>query len=397
MWQWWNFSEGQCMDKPTLRINLDETACRLHYDQKRGLAVTRERGLTRGRKAEIVQDVSRQKLRGCFTHVAMICDDASLQPRLPQIFIGNEHIFAQRIVDAVQPDLPKNILLWRRKSAWVQHSTMVEVVRALAAALGGDLRERRVLLLLDACRVHMGVGFLRSCAARGILVHYVPAQLTWLLQPLDTHAFSKFKVVIGCEYRREVMKSGHCELSAMLRIVAYAVRKVFQGTHWSRAFDSNGFGHHQARVRQTILERLEWEPAVGVSSRLPSLAQFTSIFPRRASLPLGDLLSCHRHRAAVAAPLPGPPEALEPPRPAPASDPSPWHGRLRSSSALSLVGPEEELSADPAAASAPLSSGAASSSHDGAVALPAPPLERLFVPIIRPPAPRQRKRKSPAT
>ena len=277
MWQWWNFSEGQCSDKPVLRINLDETACRLHYDQKRGLAVIRERALIRGRKTEIVQDVSRQKLRGCFTHVAMICDDESLQPRLPQIFIGNEHIFAQRVVEATQPGLARNILLWRRKSAWVQQSTMAEVVRALAAALGPDLGGRRVFLLFDACRVHMDRGFLRACAARGVLVHYVPASLTWRLQPLDTHAFSRFKIVIGCEYRREVMRNRQCELSAMLRIVAYAVRKVFQGTHWSHAFDSNGFGQRQARVRETILGQLEWESAVGASSQLPFLDQFTSI------------------------------------------------------------------------------------------------------------------------
>ena len=58
---------------------------------------------------------------------------------------------------------------------------MVEVVHALAAALGPELAARRVMLLLDAARIHMGNGFLRACAARGILVHYVPDKLTWLL------------------------------------------------------------------------------------------------------------------------------------------------------------------------------------------------------------------------
>ena len=135
---------------------MDETACRLHYDQKRGLAVIRQRALSRSKKAEIVQDVSRSKLRGCFTHIAMICDDASLQPRLPQIFLGNEHIFAKQVVDATQPGLAKNILLWRRKSAWVNARTMVEVVQALATALGPELAARRVMLLLDACKIHMG-------------------------------------------------------------------------------------------------------------------------------------------------------------------------------------------------------------------------------------------------
>ena len=110
-------------------------------------------------------------------------------------------------METARPHVAKNILLWRRKSAWVFKSTMVEVVKVLAAALGAELALRRAMLLLDACRVHMGTGFLRACARRGILVHHVPASLTWLMQPLDTHAFARLKVFIGCQYRREIMET----------------------------------------------------------------------------------------------------------------------------------------------------------------------------------------------
>ena len=397
MWQWWNFTERQTTDRPILRINLDETSCKLHYDQKKGLAVTRQRAGRRPKKTELVQDVSRQKLRGCFTHIAMICDDASLQPRLPQIFLGNEHIFAKRVVDATQPGLAKNILLWRRKSAWVNKRTMVEVVQALAAALGPELAARRVMFLLDSCSVHMGTGFLRACTARGILVHYVPAKLTWLLQPLDTHAFSKFKVVIGCAYRHEIMKHGQCELAAMLRIVACAVRKVLQGVRWSYAFDANGFGKGQTEVRQAILDVLDRESAVGASSQLPTYAQFTSIFPRRAALPLADLLSFHRQRERVAAevPVPDGAENLEPLPPKPNPEHKPWHGRLRSSSSLCLQEDTKTTGAKPAAASAAASSGGASASSGGGGLVVRPPyVERLFIPLVRPRAPQSRKRKT---
>ena len=133
---------------------------------------------------------------------------------------------------------------------------MVEVVQLLARALSRVIPRRRVMLLLDACPIHMGQGFLRACARRGILVHYVPAKLTWLLQPLDTHAFARFKVFVGCEYRQEVMRNGHCELAAMVRIVARAVRKILQGVKWAYAFDGNGFGKSQREVRKTVLDVL---------------------------------------------------------------------------------------------------------------------------------------------
>ena len=271
---------------------------------------------------------------------------------------------------------------------------MVEVVQLLARALGAALRNTRVMLLLDACYIHMGRGFLRACAKRGILVHYVPAKLTWLLQPLDTHAFGRFKLFVGCEYRREIMRRGHCELSAMVRIVALAVRKVLQGVLWSPAFDGNGFGRSQSRVRKTILEVLQRETAIGVSSQLPTLRQFVCMFPRRVTLPLADLLSFHSERpdrepapvAVVASPAPA--DAVEPKR-------SAWHGRLRSSSALSLSCGEAS-EAEPAAAKLmAIPAGAASSSRDtGGPAPPSPYVERLWVPLGRPRAPPVRKRKS---
>ena len=274
---------------------------------------------------------------------------------------------------------------------------MVEVVQLLVRALAGKLKGRRVMLLLDACSIHMGSAFLRCCAWNGILVHFVPAKLTWLLQPLDTHAFARFKVFIGCAYRQEVMREGRCELSAMVRIVERAVRKILQGTLWAYAFDGNGFGKAQRQVRRTILEELDKETAVGPSSQLPTLGQFACMFPKRATLPLADLLAYHRRKpAGVAAPAPA--AASTPPPAVRHAERGPWHGRLRSSSALSLScadAPPGELSASVASGAV---SGGASSSRDAPGAVPpVAHIERLFVPLTRPGGPVPlRKRKSSA-
>ena len=354
----------------------------------------RQRALSRAKKTEIVQDVSRGKLRGCFTLIAMICDETSFQPLLPQVLLGNEHIFQQRVLAELQPSLDRNIHLWRRPSAWATRRTMVEVVQLLARALGPVLHERRVMLLLDACYIHMGMDFLRACARRGILVHYVPAKLTWLLQPLDTHAFARIKVFIGREYRREIMKSGHCELSAMVRIVARAVRQILQGVAWSYAFDGNGFGKGQREVRKTILDLLDWERVECASSQLPTLEQFKLMFPRMTSLPLADLLSCHRERPIrVAAPVV--PAARHDPTASAGSGKGVWHGRLRSSSALEIS--QETVAGCELSAAAPrdIPSEAASSSHEVAAAVPVPShLEGRRLPVARPLIPRLRKRKS---
>ena len=82
-WAWWSVVElTACRDKKPLRVNLDETACRLHYEQRAGLVLTPRQGSTRKRQ-RVVQDVSTKRRRGGFTHIAMICDDPSIQPCLP--------------------------------------------------------------------------------------------------------------------------------------------------------------------------------------------------------------------------------------------------------------------------------------------------------------------------
>ena len=179
----------------------------------------------------------------------------------------------------------------------------------------------------------------------------------------------------------------------MLRIVADAVRKVLQGVRWSYAFDANDFGQRQTQARQLILDVLEQQTAVSASSQLPTYQQFAVIFPRRAVLPLADLLSFHRRRG------PGPAAGTAQPVGAPASEPAPvshtnpWHGRLRSSSALSLAQDAEEKRGGQASAAAAVGSSGARSSGDSAVRPPY--VERLFIPIVRPRAPLYRKRKWP--
>ena len=119
------------------------------------------------RKHKLVQNVGLGKQRAGFTHVAMICDDVSLQPRLPQILIGNESLFPAATIGALQGTLPPNIHLWRRKSGWVTKGLMQEILKELCAALGDLLASRQVVLLLDTASVHICPQFLRAASRKG--------------------------------------------------------------------------------------------------------------------------------------------------------------------------------------------------------------------------------------
>ena len=63
---------------------------------------------------------SKNSERGSLTFVAIIGDNATSQPRLPQVLIGNEHIRVQDLQE-IQQDLPPNVYVIRRKTGWVDH------------------------------------------------------------------------------------------------------------------------------------------------------------------------------------------------------------------------------------------------------------------------------------
>ena len=287
----------------------------------------------------MVQNVGLAKQRAGFTFVALVCDDVSLQPRLPQFLLGNEAIFPASMVASMRETLPPNIRLWRRKSGWVTKPLMREILKELCVALGELTASHFVVLLLDTAGSHICPVFLRAASRRGIAVQFVPAKLTWLLQPLDTHVFARLKRYLILLYRQDLLQSGSraTELSARLAAVIQACRKVLQAHAWASAFDANGFSvHAQREARQTILEELQWERVPELPAALPTLSEFAAIFPTRTDIPLAGLLLVYRDRGAEPPALP-PPEDLALALPAPEAHPNPWFGRLRSSSSLALA------------------------------------------------------------
>ena len=188
---------------------------------------------------------------------------------------------------SLRETLPANIRLWRRKSGWVTKPIMVEILKELCHALGELTATHFVVLLLDTAGTHICPVFMRAASRRGIAVHFVPAKLTWLLQPLDTHVFAMLKRYLVQLYRQDVLQSGAraTELTARLEAVIKACRKVLQAHAWASAFDANGFSAHaQRQVRQTILEELQWQQVPELPATLPTLQEFVAIFrPGRTS------------------------------------------------------------------------------------------------------------------
>ncbi|CAE8614454.1 unnamed protein product [Polarella glacialis] len=196
--------------KRTLMINMDETA--LAYSWA---------GLPNGRSLRTEQ-ASRNDMRRNVTHLAFICDDSSIQPLLPQILLGNHSKFTIRLLNSVAGQLPPNLHLWRQDSSWNSHSTMRKALGILRRALQPIASTHSIILILDMARVHMHHTIYQHAKQCGTRLLYVPARLTWLLQPCDTHLFARFKNELRRRWHEErcQSESGIISSAGWLHIIA---------------------------------------------------------------------------------------------------------------------------------------------------------------------------------
>ena len=300
VWQWWNCYENLVpTGKILLKINMDETAVRTFSTPKLGL-VSLSPKLRRARQQGLhTHPAGRQQQLAAFSHVAFLCDNTQIQAALPQIFIGNEHVLPAHIQQRVLPQLHRNVKLWRRKSAWVDGAVLMEILVLLSESLAPFREGFQPLLLWDAAKAHLRPDVLRCAGRLGLWVIIVPAKITWLLQPADTHCFARYKAFLRQKYLESSAAAidGRVGKEEIILTMNAAVRAVFQKVRWRESFNGNGFGHQQQHVRQKICAHLQWDSLPQVACSLPNLAQFTHIWPKRLDVPLDALFAAFLPRA----------------------------------------------------------------------------------------------------
>ena len=326
---------------------MDETTLRLFYDAAEGVIASEPIALA-GRRGRLAQKATRGQTRGALSLVALLCDDSSVQPRLPQYVIGNEHVLPASLVADLQSGgrLHPNVRLLRQKSSWVNDAALAAIAQHWGQVLAEFSVDRQPILLLDACSAHLGLKFLAMCRRWSIWVVCVPARMTWLMQPADTHCFALLKAWLRKRFHEALVAGtdGKVTVKDILLHMNESIRRVLQGRRWRPAFEGNGWDAGQQRVRQKILHMLEWDETPAIPNSLPTLQEFEAIFPRNRGIPLAKLLACHRWSADDVAPSPPP---VLPPGDEPIASRGVWHGRLRSSSRSFMEPPASAAHSEP--------------------------------------------------
>ena len=105
-WSWNNYLETRAAyaGQQVLRINMDETpVCPFQGGGPGNILLERSTGdHTRPNRMQVPKGLCRTYL----TYLAFVCNDAELQPFLPQIIIGNQAVFKARDMERLQSHAP---------------------------------------------------------------------------------------------------------------------------------------------------------------------------------------------------------------------------------------------------------------------------------------------------
>ena len=288
--QWAKAAASATMGKIPLVLNMDESVLKFNYGQNRGLVIDR-RHLPPGHKHRKEQ-VNSAEAKAAVTFIGFVTHDEAIQPKLPQVILGNKHKLTLSLMAALALVKPENFFLWREDSSWTNKGVVCRLLTLVAKCLAAYRETHQIILVLDVASCHYHRHVLAHATKLGIRLLFVPAKLTFLLQPLDSHCFQRLKRKLKEKWLSLAIESenGLVSHEVWLAAVFIVVPSVMCGIKWKPAFKANGLlGEHLLSAR--VLGHLGWKSPPAISGDIPSQEQLKSIFPKRAKFSRSSLFS----------------------------------------------------------------------------------------------------------
>ena len=359
-WTWNNYLESQCPSgRRVLHINLDETGLELFNGDVHGNIFFKRS--YRHLVPEPQQRANTEAQKTALTHVAMVCNEPSVQPLLPQVLLGPEHVFQVQHMQEYLAAAPRNVYLLRVKSRWTNEEKMVKIIKLLSLCLGTVKHLYHIILSMDTAPSHLNAAIGEACARYDIYLLYIPSRLTWLVQPLDCYVFRAYKRFVREQYqmRRSSAANGVLTIADLLLIIYDTIRIIMCGKPWGLCFLRVGCGQQQSEVSHFIRRQLQVDTIHALPATQPTSEQLRCIWPRNKTPVYRSVFRlCLRSQAALES-VPAPLLAL--PAPAVVSDrvqrlapqrPSSPPAQGASSSSTAPV-PPPPFPSDPPAAATP--------------------------------------------
>lgn len=219
-------------------VNMDETSISSVTDGPKGWVVKAQRGrrectssLPLRRPCEIVH----------LQLMVSVTPDAALQPYLPQVLLTK--LRAARDEPTARTGRDCNVChdpleFWHGTGGWPDHRVMCHWAARLRARIHARVPDAWILLILDCSTAHLDQRTLRRLKLLGILVVFVPAKMTWILQVCDVSVFAPFKAALRYGFLASRVTSVDSQLSqeVWLRTVGEVVSRSVSSADWNSSF-----------------------------------------------------------------------------------------------------------------------------------------------------------------
>jgi len=290
MWKWVSAVES-CVppERRLVWLNMDETSVPLRAEDPRGFkrrwpSDSRLEAKERRAAASLADRRARASL------LALVCDDPEVQPLLPQVLLMNSRTLTLADIFSARVDVHGTpVEVWRAASAWANGAVLVTWLATVRRSLAPLAGTREYALLLDACPTHLSPAVQRAAARNGFYSCCVPAGMTSVLQPLDTHVFGRLKqrVSLSMEAARLETPTGQLTRKECLGIWLRGIA-VELGKAYPAAFAAAGITRQQRAVSARVLHHIQRETAPApVPPDIPTLSEFHRMAGSGKALPLG--------------------------------------------------------------------------------------------------------------
>lgn len=276
--------------KEPLFVNMDETSVCLNYGKGRGFIVSK-RALPPG-KSHRKEQISSSDAKARVSLLTFLTHKTHIQPKLPQIILGNKHQLSVSMLKQLQPHTPKQFYVWREESSWVNHAVVRRVLSLLSQCLQEFKDTHQIIFVLDCAKCHIHPTVFQLASRLQIKLLFVPAKLTSLLQPADTHCFSKLKRKLKQKWLQLRVESSTGEVSHLEWFMSMlgTVSQLLCSTKWESAFLSAGL-LDETKLSCRVCQQLGWTSPVVLPADILSDDQLRKVLPKRSRLHKHSLFS----------------------------------------------------------------------------------------------------------
>ena len=268
-------------DKELCLINLDETS--IHRCALRSKGYVTKKNTNLGRPP--ARFINRSLKRGTATHVAAISHLPEIQALLPQFVLLNKRTFREKDI----PDkLTSGLRFIRDISGWNTAQKMVFILENIAKSLISSTKNHQIIILLDVAPCHIDELVISTANRLNLWLIFVPARMTFMLQPLDVSCLQAYKSVLNQQFMERQDKDGTLRTKEWFNVLSGLNKFFWRGRNWKTAFHNVGLlgkpKWMSEELRQLGVTRLK-----DTLTPLPSESQLQEIWPRRRTIPYKSL------------------------------------------------------------------------------------------------------------